>query len=452
MSGQIGAVVVDHDTGRCSGLHPIPARRRGPAGRRGGERDGRRRPQRVERLPTEAAARPGSLGGPGGTSATAPGNRGLAALAGDPTPPEWVLVCNPDLRGAPRRPDRVAPRARGGAGLGTGRPPHLHRSRRGLPLGAPVPIVTDAAGHALLALFQPQNPFTLRYNPGMPAGDDLSDAGWVSGSCFLARRQALEELGGFDEAYFMYLEDMDLCWRAHQAGWGVGFAGTADVTHVQGVSRPPSVPNDGGPPPLGLPLHIAHHLGLAPGRSPPGGVGAGCAHEHGHRPLPPSPPRARCAGTRLSHRRPRWLAATVLALAVAAVVGARPSACHCTLSRTSFRPPAGDPGLDGATPPSPAGGSRCHSRSGSRSDRWPKWPTFASAARDPIPSWWTRGPASPSSTPGWPTDSTWRRAVPPPSSPASGASGRQPRVSPVLVARRGRVSASSQAATCPTSG
>ena len=64
----------------------------------------------------------------------------------------------------------------------------------------------------------------------------VTEAGWVSGSCFLARRSALEELGGFDEAYFMYVEDMDLCWRAHQAGWGVGFAGTAAVTHVQGVS------------------------------------------------------------------------------------------------------------------------------------------------------------------------------------------------------------------------
>ena len=64
----------------------------------------------------------------------------------------------------------------------------------------------------------------------------MTEAGWVSGSCFLARRGALEELGGFDEAYFMYVEDMDLCWRAHDAGWGVGFAGTAAVTHVQGVS------------------------------------------------------------------------------------------------------------------------------------------------------------------------------------------------------------------------
>ena len=85
-------------------------------------------------------------------------------------------------------------------------------------------------------MFNPENPFTLRYNPGTPEGDVVTGAGWVSGSCFLARRSALEELGGFDEAYFMYNEDMDLCWRAHAAGWGVGFAGTAEVTHVQGVS------------------------------------------------------------------------------------------------------------------------------------------------------------------------------------------------------------------------
>jgi N-acetylglucosaminyl-diphospho-decaprenol L-rhamnosyltransferase len=98
------------------------------------------------------------------------------------------------------------------------------------------PTFMDATGHALLALFKPDNPFTKRYKPDVPEGDTAVRAGWVSGSCFLARRAALEELGGFDEAYFMYAEDLDLCWRAHQAGWGVGFAGGAAVTHVQGVS------------------------------------------------------------------------------------------------------------------------------------------------------------------------------------------------------------------------
>ena len=148
-----------------------------------------------------------------------------------------MLVSNPDLR-----------RARRCAG-GACAPPSRHHPAWALvgpriytEAGAVYPSVrsfpsfTDAAGHALLALFNPENPFTRRYNPGAPEGDVVTAAGWVSGSCFLARRSALEELGGFDEAYFMYAEDMDLCWRAHQAGWGVGFAGAAAVTHVQGVS------------------------------------------------------------------------------------------------------------------------------------------------------------------------------------------------------------------------
>jgi N-acetylglucosaminyl-diphospho-decaprenol L-rhamnosyltransferase len=59
----------------------------------------------------------------------------------------------------------------------------------------------------------------------------------VSGACFLARRDALEELGGFDEGYFMFAEDMDLCWRAGRAGWRIGFEPAALVTHQEGVSR-----------------------------------------------------------------------------------------------------------------------------------------------------------------------------------------------------------------------
>jgi N-acetylglucosaminyl-diphospho-decaprenol L-rhamnosyltransferase len=98
------------------------------------------------------------------------------------------------------------------------------------------PSFVDAAGHALIGLFKPENRFTRRYKPVTPEGAVVLEAGWVSGSCFLARRGALEELGGFDESYFMYAEDIDLCWRAHRAGWGVGFTGEAAVTHVQGVT------------------------------------------------------------------------------------------------------------------------------------------------------------------------------------------------------------------------
>jgi N-acetylglucosaminyl-diphospho-decaprenol L-rhamnosyltransferase len=163
-------------------------------------------------------------------------NRGLAALAGASPAPDWVLVSNPDLVVHPGALDALRHALETNPAWAVVGPRIYTETGDVYPSVRTFPSFTDAAGHALLALFNPDNPFTRRYNPGTPEGDGVARAGWVSGSCFLARRSALEELGGFDEAYFMYAEDMDLCWRAHHGGWGVGFAGAAEVTHVQGVS------------------------------------------------------------------------------------------------------------------------------------------------------------------------------------------------------------------------
>jgi N-acetylglucosaminyl-diphospho-decaprenol L-rhamnosyltransferase len=58
---------------------------------------------------------------------------------------------------------------------------------------------------------------------------------WVSGSSVLLRRAALDEVGLFDEAYFMYVEDMDLCTRMRQAGWEVWFSPQLEITHIGGT-------------------------------------------------------------------------------------------------------------------------------------------------------------------------------------------------------------------------
>ena len=163
-------------------------------------------------------------------------NRGLAVLSGLVPPAEWVLVSNPDLRvhaGSLTALRSALETRPAWAMVG----PRIFTDHGDVyPSVRCFPSFVDAAGHALLALFAPENRFTRRYNPGPPEGDGTVEAGWISGSCFMARRRALEELGGFDESYFMYNEDMDLCWRAHQAGWGVGFTDAAGVTHVQGHS------------------------------------------------------------------------------------------------------------------------------------------------------------------------------------------------------------------------
>ncbi len=54
---------------------------------------------------------------------------------------------------------------------------------------------------------------------------------WVTGCCLLVRRSCLEELGGLDEEYFLYYEDVDLCLRARARGWSVWYEPNLTVIH-----------------------------------------------------------------------------------------------------------------------------------------------------------------------------------------------------------------------------
>ncbi len=59
---------------------------------------------------------------------------------------------------------------------------------------------------------------------------------WVSGACMLIRRAALEQLGGLDEDFFLYCEDIDLCARLRDAGWTIHYEPAAEVRHEGGAS------------------------------------------------------------------------------------------------------------------------------------------------------------------------------------------------------------------------
>ncbi|HCE17434.1 MAG TPA: glycosyltransferase family 2 protein [Anaerolinea thermolimosa] len=68
------------------------------------------------------------------------------------------------------------------------------------------------------------------------AMDTPREVDWVMGACILVRREALEQVGGFDESFFMYSEETDLCYRMKQAGWKVRYVPDARVVHVWGGS------------------------------------------------------------------------------------------------------------------------------------------------------------------------------------------------------------------------
>ena len=59
----------------------------------------------------------------------------------------------------------------------------------------------------------------------------IKEVDWVIGGCMLLRREAIEQIGLFDEGFFMYYEDTDLCYRLKQKGWKVYYHSEVSVVH-----------------------------------------------------------------------------------------------------------------------------------------------------------------------------------------------------------------------------
>jgi N-acetylglucosaminyl-diphospho-decaprenol L-rhamnosyltransferase len=148
----------------------------------------------------------------------------------------YLLISNPDLEVDASAVARLRARLEADPGIGIVGPSMYNPDGTLYPSAREFPDLIDAMGHGLLGQVWPANPFTRRYKLLDWDHQDSRAVDWVSGGCFLVRRQAWEQVGGFDPAYFMYLEDVDLCWRAGQAGWGVVYEPAARVVHVQGVS------------------------------------------------------------------------------------------------------------------------------------------------------------------------------------------------------------------------
>ena len=108
-----------------------------------------------------------------------------------------------------------------------------------------LPTLWLGAGHAILGWVWPTNPWTRKYR-AENSGVHARTAGWLSGSCLLVRRKAFEQIGGFDERYFMYFEDVDLGARMQQAGWENCYVPDAVVTHIGGHATERQAAQDGG--------------------------------------------------------------------------------------------------------------------------------------------------------------------------------------------------------------
>jgi len=67
--------------------------------------------------------------------------------------------------------------------------------------------------------------------------EEPGETDWVTGACILVHRDLLEDVGNFDENFFLYYEDVDLCWRARQKGWKILFFPDFEVRHSNPYCR-----------------------------------------------------------------------------------------------------------------------------------------------------------------------------------------------------------------------
>jgi N-acetylglucosaminyl-diphospho-decaprenol L-rhamnosyltransferase len=165
-------------------------------------------------------------------------NRAITRLVGEEqaeggAADEWIVVANPDVQWGPGSIDALLdaaarwPRA---AILG----PLIHDPDGSVyPSARQLPSLVRGGMHAVIGPVWKNNPWSAAYRQERQEPSERP-VGWLSGSCLLVRRAAFEQIGGFDERYFMYMEDVDLGDRLGKAGWLNIYVPSAEVLHHKG--------------------------------------------------------------------------------------------------------------------------------------------------------------------------------------------------------------------------
>jgi len=96
-------------------------------------------------------------------------------------------------------------------------------------------IAAAAARFPLIGALMNASRIAVEYDSA-PRATQPIETTMVTGACFAIGREAFRELGGFDERFFMYFEDADLCKRAAAAGMPIRYVPSAVVTHIGGAS------------------------------------------------------------------------------------------------------------------------------------------------------------------------------------------------------------------------
>jgi N-acetylglucosaminyl-diphospho-decaprenol L-rhamnosyltransferase len=150
---------------------------------------------------------------------------------------EYVLLLNSDTRIQPGATQQLSDYLQQHAEAAIVGPRLIGTDERLQPSCFPFPSVFNTLLlHSSLGSIVRYVPFLKNfYLPGW-SHDKAKVVPWVMGAALFIKRQAFREIGGFDESYFMYFEEVDLCYRLGKAGWETHFAPVATIAHVGGAS------------------------------------------------------------------------------------------------------------------------------------------------------------------------------------------------------------------------
>ena len=162
--------------------------------------------------------------------------RGFAAnvnAAVAETSSEFVVIANPDTEPAPDAVDILVAFAAAHPHCGVAGPQlrypdgRWQPSRRRFPTVSGTLVRRTPLRFALRPFERQRNHYLLDERPTEPVQAD-----WMLAAFLLLRRRMLDEIGGFDEQFRLYGEDIELCYRAAKAGWERWYVPAAVVTHA----------------------------------------------------------------------------------------------------------------------------------------------------------------------------------------------------------------------------
>ena len=156
-------------------------------------------------------------------------NRAVATLAPGI---QYVLITNPDVVFEDGAISALETALQSSTAAGAVGPRVLNADGTVYPSARTLPSLRTGIGHALFSRTWRSNPWTARYLSDTSDSEVEREAGWLSGSCLMVRRDAFDAIGGFDDKFFMYFEDVDLGYRLGRAGWQNRYAPSAVVTHT----------------------------------------------------------------------------------------------------------------------------------------------------------------------------------------------------------------------------